>query len=65
MFVNLYRKCGVTPSVDSLELATPEHVRQGGFTCQCGCVPYFPLQTDRKTLLQVSTYVLKKYLDRL
>ena len=55
MFVQRNRKCGGTPSVDFLELATPEHVRQGGLTCQCGCVPYISLQTDRKVLLQVST----------
>ena len=55
MFVHQNRKCGVTPSVDFLELASPEHVRQGGLTCQCGCVPYISLQIDRKTLREVST----------
>ena len=49
------RKYGDNPSVDSLELASPEHVRQGGLTCQCGCGPYITLQTDRKTLSKVST----------
>ena len=62
-FLHHNRKCGVTPSVDFLELATPEHLRQSGLTCQCGCVPYIPLQTDRKTLFQVSTSVLTTYAD--
>ena len=43
MFVFQHRKCGISASVDSLELATPEHVRQGGLTCQRGCGPYITL----------------------
>ena len=58
IFVHQNRKCGVTPSVDFLELETPEHVHQSELACQCGCVPYVPLQTDRKTLSQVSQSVL-------
>ena len=55
MFVHPNRKCGVTPSDDSLEMATPEHVYESRHTRQCGCIPYISLQTDRKTLREVST----------
>ena len=34
-----FRKHGIpTSNIRVLELATPEHVRQSGLTCQCGCV---------------------------
>ena len=59
MFVHPNRKCGVTPSDDSLELATPEHDYESRHSCQCGCVPYISLQADRKTLREVSTLVSK------
>ena len=60
-----FRKCGIpTSNIGVLELATHEHVRQSGLTCQCGCVPYVPLQTDGKTLHQISQSV-SEYLRNL
>ena len=44
-------------NIGFLELATPEHLRQSGDTCQCGYVPYITLQTDQKTLHQISQSV--------
>ena len=61
MFVHTNRTCGVTPSDDSLELATPEHDYESRHTCQRGCVPYISLQADRKTLREVSTLVSKNH----
>ena len=48
-----------TSNLRVMELATPEHLRESGLTCQSRCFPYISLQTDRKTLHQITQSVSK------